>query len=179
MGSDPGHVEVVFFWAFFFFFFLLTSPTLTCTGIILNHKVIRSGRDKERESQQHHLCGKCRNKCDVWGKNQSNGVCESFKMHESAGRCASGRLVAPSTTDETLFGCAYTEKAFDFLSSLGRDDGQLFRVNEQGQPGWQRHQGSDVLAADRSVKRLPRLCIRLGLNFNSVRLDNLGGGEEA
>ena len=37
-----------FFWAFFFFF-LLTSLSLTYTGIILDHKVTHSGRDKERK----------------------------------------------------------------------------------------------------------------------------------
>ena len=50
VGSNPGHGEVVFFWAFFFFFFfLLTSLSLTCTGKILDHKVTHSGRDKERK----------------------------------------------------------------------------------------------------------------------------------
>ena len=48
VGSNPGHGKVVF-WAFFFFFFLLTSLSLTCTGIILDHKVTRFGRDKERK----------------------------------------------------------------------------------------------------------------------------------
>ena len=70
MGSNPGHDEVVFFWAFFFLFFLLTSLSLTCAGIILDHKVTRSGRDKERKniSSQRHLCGERRNKNDVWEK---------------------------------------------------------------------------------------------------------------
>ena len=50
VGSNPGHGEVVFLWAFFSSsFFLLSSLSLTCTGIILNHKVTHSGRDKERK----------------------------------------------------------------------------------------------------------------------------------
>ena len=49
MGSNPGPDKAVFFLGLFFFFFLLTSLSLTCTGIILDHKVTRSGIDKERE----------------------------------------------------------------------------------------------------------------------------------
>ena len=51
VGSNPGHGEVVFSGLFFFFFLLLTSLSLTCTGIILDHKVTRSGRDKERKNK--------------------------------------------------------------------------------------------------------------------------------
>ena len=69
MGSYPGHDEVVFSGLFFFpFSFLLASLSLTCTGIILDHKVTRSGRDKERKnkSKQRNLFGERRNKSDVW-----------------------------------------------------------------------------------------------------------------
>ena len=52
MGSNPCHGKVVFsglFSSSSFFLPLSLSLSLTCMGIILDHKVTRSRRDKERK----------------------------------------------------------------------------------------------------------------------------------
>ena len=50
VGSNPGHDEVVFSGrSSSSSFFLPLSLSLACMGIILDHKVTHSGRDKERK----------------------------------------------------------------------------------------------------------------------------------
>ena len=51
VGSNPGHCEVFFSGLFSSSFFLPLSLSLTCPGIILDHKVTHSGRDKERKNK--------------------------------------------------------------------------------------------------------------------------------
>ena len=63
VGSNPGHGKVFFSGLFSSSFFLPLS--LTCTGIILDHKVTRFGRDKERK-KINPSSAICEHHVEVW-----------------------------------------------------------------------------------------------------------------
>ena len=93
VGSNPGHGEVVFFWAFFFFLLLLLSPPCDfslsqCLLACEFRFTTVYGGGKKRINMEKILAApsveaKLRSKCDVWERGFKKNICKSIRTNKN------------------------------------------------------------------------------------------------